>query len=116
MSDEPFVDDGADQERETLEVVKLGTESDCGWVGAESTTTVVVALLAERVYIVVEVGETTTEPVDVADWLPMPLSRETVVAPVVVHERVELAPLLITEEEAVKDVIAGGATEEIFIE
>src|ERR1035441_9997418 len=56
---------------------------------------------------VVEVGLTTTEPVEVAASLPMPLSKETVVAPVVTHERVDGAPEVIDAGDAVKEEMTG---------
>jgi hypothetical protein len=67
----------------------VGTEG-----ATPSTTTVACAVelpftfVAVKVYIVVKTGETTTDPVEVADWLPIPLSMETVLANVVFHESV----------------------------
>ena len=57
---------------------------------------------------VVAVGLTTTEPVEVA-WLPRPLSREAVSAPVVVHERVDGAPEVIDAGDAVKEEMTGAS-------
>src|ERR1035437_687088 len=59
---------------------------------------------------VVEVALTTTEPVEVAASLPMPLSRETAVAPVVTQERTDEAPEIIEEGDAVKDEMTGART------
>ena len=54
----------------------------------------------------VEAGETTTDPVEVA-WLPRPLSIAREIAPATFQERVDEAPKTIVEELALKDVITG---------
>lgn len=54
-----------------------------------------------------DVGETMTDPVEVADWLPSPWLIETVLATVVFHESVEDAPGMMNAGDAKKDSTPG---------
>jgi hypothetical protein len=63
--------------------------------------------VAVRVYVRVEVGVIVIEPVEVADWLPMPWLMDTDEAFVVVQERVLETPGSISEKDAEKEEIVG---------
>ena len=52
-------------------------------------------------------GETETEPEDRLDWLPIPLSRLTEVAPETDQDRVDEPVVVILEGEAEKEEITG---------
>jgi hypothetical protein len=65
------------------------------------------AFVAVIRYTVVVAGVTTTDPEEVADWLPSPWLIATVFASVVAHESVLEAPGIMYAGEAMKEDIAG---------
>jgi hypothetical protein len=81
--------------------------------GVPSTVTVAWAVelpfifVAVKVYVIVDVGTTTTDPVEVADWLPNPRLIETDEAFVVLQERVDEDPGVTKAGDAANKPIAG---------
>lgn len=83
-------------------------------VGSGITVTVTVPVIdlpliskAVNVYVVVEPGETVTEP-DAGKLVPTPLSISTLAAPLTTQFNVELPPLLIDGGVAVNEEIENG--------
>jgi hypothetical protein len=103
------------QARETAVAVVVDIARLVGTVGGvESTVTVVVAVLvpfafeAVRVYVMVDVGFTVVEPIDVLVLNDPGVMAMFVTVPVAFQERVEVPAEATTLEDAVKKEMVGG--------